>query len=88
MILLDANVLIAAQAHRHGAALMTANISDFRPFARMIPIVEPIPRTAWGRARGDDPHPRITPYRHIDDTKPRAGHRREAAGPAAALGRT
>lgn len=38
------DALIAAQAHRHGAAVMTANTSDFKPFDRFIEIVAPMPR--------------------------------------------
>jgi hypothetical protein len=35
------DALIAAQAHRHGAAVMTANLDDFRPFAHLIQVVAP-----------------------------------------------
>lgn len=38
------DALIAAQAHRHGAAVMTANTEDFRPFDRDVEIVAPILR--------------------------------------------
>lgn len=40
------DALIAAQAHRHGAAVMTANLADFRPFDHLIRVVPPTPRTA------------------------------------------
>ncbi|SDS39507.1 PIN domain-containing protein [Jiangella sp. DSM 45060] len=40
------DALIAAQAHRHGAAVMTANTDDFRPFDHDVEIVAPVPRTA------------------------------------------
>ncbi|WP_136517812.1 PIN domain-containing protein [Cellulomonas telluris] len=35
------DALIAAQAHRHGAAVMTANLGDFRPFDHLVEIVAP-----------------------------------------------
>ena len=35
------DALIAAQAHRHGAAVMTANLDDFRPFERLVRILTP-----------------------------------------------
>ncbi|MGO2632510.1 MAG: PIN domain-containing protein [Galactobacter sp.] len=38
------DALIAAQAHRHGAMLMTANIDDFARFSHLVPITAPIPR--------------------------------------------
>lgn len=37
------DALIASQAHRHGAALMTANHDDFRPFAHLVRIIPPAP---------------------------------------------
>lgn len=40
------DALIAAQAHRHGAAVMTANTDDFRPFDHDVEIVAPVARTA------------------------------------------
>jgi predicted nucleic acid-binding protein len=38
------DALIAAQAHRHGATLMTANIDDFARFSHLITVVEPVLR--------------------------------------------
>ncbi|ACZ32212.1 PilT protein domain protein [Xylanimonas cellulosilytica DSM 15894] len=38
------DALIAAQAHRHGAAVMTANPDDFRPFDHLVRIVAPVAR--------------------------------------------
>lgn len=38
------DALIAAQAHRHGAAVMTVNISDFKPFDHIVEIVGPTRR--------------------------------------------
>jgi len=35
------DALIAAQAHRHGAAVMTANVDDFRPFDHLVHILAP-----------------------------------------------
>jgi len=35
------DALITAQAHRYGAAVMTSNIADFRPFDHMVEIVQP-----------------------------------------------
>ncbi|GMA24907.1 hypothetical protein GCM10025864_26660 [Luteimicrobium album] len=35
------DALIAAQAHRHGAAVMTANLDDFAPFAHLVQVVPP-----------------------------------------------
>jgi predicted nucleic acid-binding protein len=35
------DALIAAQAHRHGAAVMTADRDDFRPFEELVQIVSP-----------------------------------------------
>ncbi|MDT0303524.1 PIN domain-containing protein [Streptomonospora wellingtoniae] len=35
------DALIAAQAHRHGAAVMTANIADFAPFDHLVEIIAP-----------------------------------------------
>lgn len=38
------DALIAAQAHRYGAAVMTANLADFRPFDHLVEVVAPTPR--------------------------------------------
>ncbi|PUB26935.1 hypothetical protein C8K30_105163 [Promicromonospora sp. AC04] len=38
------DALIAAQAHRHGAAVMTANIDDFKPFDHLVEVVAPVRR--------------------------------------------
>ncbi|GIG36775.1 PIN domain-containing protein [Cellulomonas pakistanensis] len=38
------DALIAAQAHRHGAAVMTANLADFRPFDHLVRVLAPSPR--------------------------------------------
>ena len=38
------DALIAAQAYRHGASLMTTNLEDFRPFDHLVQIVSPTPR--------------------------------------------
>lgn len=38
------DALIAAQAHRHGAAVMTANVGDFEPFDQLIEIIAPVAR--------------------------------------------
>lgn len=35
------DALIAAQAHRHGAAVMTADRDDFRPFEELVQILSP-----------------------------------------------
>ncbi|WP_253691301.1 PIN domain-containing protein [Cellulosimicrobium protaetiae] len=35
------DALIAAQAHRHGAAVMTANRDDFRPFEELVQVLSP-----------------------------------------------
>ncbi|MFC8190236.1 PIN domain-containing protein [Cellulomonas sp. NPDC057328] len=40
------DALIAAQAHRHGAAVMTANLDDFRPFDHLVEVVAPRRREA------------------------------------------
>jgi predicted nucleic acid-binding protein len=40
------DALIAAQAHRHGAAVMTANIDDFKPLAHLVEIIAPVRREA------------------------------------------
>lgn len=40
------DALIAAQAHRHGAAVMTANIDGFRPFDHLVEVVAPVRRKA------------------------------------------
>lgn len=39
------DALIAGQAHRHGAAVMTLNTEDFAPFSRLITVVAPTPRS-------------------------------------------
>ncbi|MBF0688630.1 MAG: PIN domain-containing protein [Cellulomonas sp.] len=38
------DALIASQAHRHGATVLTANLDDFRPFAHLVRIVAPTRR--------------------------------------------
>lgn len=38
------DALIAAQAHRFGAAVMTANLADFRPFDHLVEVVAPARR--------------------------------------------
>ena len=38
------DALIAAQAHRHGAAVMTANIDDFKPFDHLVEVIAPVRR--------------------------------------------
>jgi predicted nucleic acid-binding protein len=38
------DALIAAQAHRHGGTLMTANTDYFARFSRLIAVVEPVLR--------------------------------------------
>lgn len=38
------DALIAAQAHRHGAALMTSNLADFRVFEPLIDVLSPTER--------------------------------------------
>jgi predicted nucleic acid-binding protein len=38
------DALIAAQAHRHGAAVMTANLGDFAPFDHLVRVLAPVPR--------------------------------------------
>ena len=40
------DALIAAQAHRHGAAVMTANIDDFKPFDHLVEVIAPVRREA------------------------------------------
>lgn len=35
------DALIAAQAHRHGATVVTANLADFRPFAHLVQVQAP-----------------------------------------------
>jgi predicted nucleic acid-binding protein len=35
------DAMIAAQAHRHGAAVMTANLADFAPFAHLVEVFGP-----------------------------------------------
>lgn len=38
------DALIAAQAHRYGAAVMTANLADFTPFDHLVRVLAPAPR--------------------------------------------
>jgi predicted nucleic acid-binding protein len=38
------DALIAAQAHRHGAAVMTANVDDFKPFDHLVEVIAPVRR--------------------------------------------
>ncbi|GAA4689839.1 hypothetical protein APR04_002702 [Promicromonospora umidemergens] len=38
------DALIAAQAHRHGAAVMTANIDEFKPFDHLVEVIPPARR--------------------------------------------
>jgi hypothetical protein len=38
------DALIAAQAHRYGAAVVTANVADFRPFDHHVEVLAPVPR--------------------------------------------
>lgn len=40
------DALVVAQAHRHGAAVMTANLDDFAPFDHLVRILAPTPREA------------------------------------------
>lgn len=40
------DALIAAQAHRHGAALITVDLEDVRPFDHLVEIVVPSVREA------------------------------------------
>lgn len=40
------DALIVAQAHRHGAAVMTANLDDFAPFDHLVRVLAPVPREA------------------------------------------
>ncbi|MBO3089959.1 PIN domain-containing protein [Cellulomonas sp. zg-ZUI40] len=35
------DALIAAQAHRHGAAVMTENVADFQPFDHVVQVLAP-----------------------------------------------
>ncbi|MCL1900446.1 MAG: PIN domain-containing protein [Promicromonosporaceae bacterium] len=35
------DAMLAAQAHRHGASVMTANIADFKPFEPFIVVLSP-----------------------------------------------
>jgi predicted nucleic acid-binding protein len=35
--------MIAAHAHRYGAAVMTSNTADFAPFAHMVKVLAPPP---------------------------------------------
>lgn len=39
------DALIAAQAHRHGAAVMTSNLDDFAPFDHLVRVLAPSLRT-------------------------------------------
>lgn len=48
------DALIAAQAHRHGAAVMTANIADFAPFAHLVTILAPQSATDEAGTAPDD----------------------------------
>jgi len=38
------DALIAAQAHRHGAGVMTLNADDFKSFAHLVTVLAPTPR--------------------------------------------
>ncbi|MET8520095.1 PIN domain-containing protein [Nocardioides sp. NPDC004968] len=38
------DALIAAQAHRHGAGVMTLSADDFKPFAHLVTVLAPTPR--------------------------------------------
>lgn len=38
------DALIAAQAHRYGAAVVTANLADFAPFDHLVRVLAPTPR--------------------------------------------
>lgn len=38
------DALIAAQAHRHGATVLTANLDVFQPFAHLVRVVAPTRR--------------------------------------------
>ncbi|MCC2335110.1 PIN domain-containing protein [Cellulomonas wangsupingiae] len=38
------DALIAAQAHRHGAAVLTENVADFQPFDHVVQVVAPVRR--------------------------------------------
>ncbi|MEU2201821.1 PIN domain-containing protein [Isoptericola sp. NPDC019482] len=40
------DALIVAQAHRHGAAVMTANLDDLAPFDHLVRVLAPTPRDA------------------------------------------
>lgn len=40
------DALIVAQAHRHGAAMMSANLDDFTPFDHLVRVLSPPPRAA------------------------------------------
>lgn len=44
------DALIAAQAHRYGASLMTANVDDFGRFAHLVPLLQPTPRSLAARS--------------------------------------
>lgn len=47
------DALIAAQAHRHGASLMTSNVRDFAPFEPLIEVLVPTDRSARAQNPGD-----------------------------------
>lgn len=40
------DALIAAQAHRYGAAVMTANLAGFTPFDHLVRVLAPAPRSS------------------------------------------
>lgn len=40
------DALIVAQAHRHGAAVMTSNLDDFAPFDHLVRVLAPVPLSA------------------------------------------
>ena len=44
------DALIAAQAHRYGAIVMTTNTEDFVPFSELVRIAHPRPRQGHGRS--------------------------------------
>ncbi|QDP98330.1 type II toxin-antitoxin system VapC family toxin [Microlunatus elymi] len=48
------DALIAAQAHRHGATVMTANTDDFSPFDHLIEVSAPIRRVPDADVGGAD----------------------------------
>ncbi|MGO1522835.1 MAG: PIN domain-containing protein [Nesterenkonia sp.] len=47
------DALIAAQAHRHGASLMTCNLSDFVPFPPLIEVLVPTDRSPGSTTVGN-----------------------------------